>query len=99
MLARGGYCPKEHAQHAWLAAMQTEVEVGYFRLVTISTDSVLASKEWRQRLGAHLPFLVLTRQNQDARWVLDSEPQVTMARMGEAIVAAWRRREEVTSGR
>lgn len=57
MLARGGYCPKEHAQHEWLAAMQTEVEVGYCRLVTISTDSVLASKEWRQRLGAHWPFL------------------------------------------
>ncbi len=57
MLARGGYCPKEHAQHAWTAAMQGEIEVGYCRLVTISTDGVLASKEWRQRLGAHWPFL------------------------------------------
>lgn len=32
---------------------------------------------------------VFTRENVDQRWVLDSEPQVTMARMGEAIVNAW----------
>lgn len=32
---------------------------------------------------------VLTRENADQRWVLDSEPQLTMARMGEAIVKAW----------
>lgn len=57
VLARGGYCPKENWQHRWMAAMQEEVVVGYCRLVTISTDSVLASKEWRQRLGAHWPFL------------------------------------------
>lgn len=57
MLARGGYCPKEHLQHVWLAQMQTEVKVGYCRLVTISTDSQLESMEWRDRLGAHWPFL------------------------------------------
>jgi peroxiredoxin len=56
-LARGGYCPKEHAQHAWVASMQVEIEVGYSRVVTISTDGMLESKEWRQRLGAHWPFL------------------------------------------
>lgn len=32
---------------------------------------------------------VLTKENTDTRWVLDSEPQVTMARIGEAIVKAW----------
>ncbi len=32
---------------------------------------------------------VLTRENADQRWVLDAEPQLTMARMGEAIVRAW----------
>jgi alkyl hydroperoxide reductase subunit AhpC len=31
--------------------------VGYCRFITISTDSVLESKEWRDRLGAHWPFL------------------------------------------
>ena len=33
---------------------------------------------------------VLTKENADTRWVLDNEPQLLMARMGEAIVAAWR---------
>lgn len=57
VLARGGYCPKEHLQHVWMAAMEPEVQVGYCRFVTLSTDPVLASKEWRQRLGVHWPFL------------------------------------------
>ncbi len=57
MLARGGYCPKEHRQHVWMTALHPEIVVGYSRLVTISTDSILASYEWRHRLGAHWPFL------------------------------------------
>jgi peroxiredoxin len=57
VLARGGYCPKEHLQHLWMSAMEPELEVGYCRFVTISTDPVLASAEWRQRLDAHWPFL------------------------------------------
>ena len=57
MLARGGYCPKEDLQHQWLAAMQREIKVSYCRLITISTDSKMESKEWRTRLGAHWPFL------------------------------------------
>jgi beta-lactamase class A len=32
---------------------------------------------------------VLSKENADQRWVLDSEPQITLARMGEAIVKAW----------
>lgn len=32
---------------------------------------------------------VLTKDNKDQRWVLDSEPQITMARMGYAIFQAW----------
>jgi peroxiredoxin len=57
MLARGGFCPKEDLQHQWLAAMQAEIKVGYCRLITISTDTLLESLEWRTRLGAHWPFL------------------------------------------
>ena len=33
---------------------------------------------------------VLTNQNVDQRWVHDQEAELTMARMGEAIVRAWR---------
>lgn len=32
---------------------------------------------------------VMTKENQDIRWVLDTEPQLLMARMGDAIVRAW----------
>jgi beta-lactamase class A len=32
---------------------------------------------------------VFTKENQDQRWILDSEPQLTMARMGAAIARAW----------
>jgi beta-lactamase class A len=48
-------------------------------------------------LPARVVGCVLTKDNADTRWVLDSEPQLTMARMGEAIVNAWRRREDLTS--
>lgn len=57
VLARGGYCPKAHWQQVWMTRLEPEVRVGYCRFVTLSTDSVLESKEWRARLGAGWPFL------------------------------------------
>ncbi len=39
---------------------------------------------------------VLTKENVDQRWVLDNEPQLLMARMGEAIVDNWLVREQGT---
>ncbi len=44
-------------------------------------------------LSGRVVACVLTKENQDTRWVLDNEPQVTMARMGEAVVKAWAREE------
>jgi len=55
---------------------------------TGATDSVRTECTlWylRHRLIA----CVLTKENQDTRWILDSEPQLFMSRMGAAIVAAW----------
>ena len=40
-------------------------------------------------LPARVVACVLTKDNVDQRWVIDSEAQLTMARMGEAIVRAW----------
>ncbi len=37
--------------------MEPQFAVAYTRLATISTDSQLATMEWRRRLGAHWPFL------------------------------------------
>ena len=42
------------------------------------------------RLPARVVACVLTRENVDTRWLTDNEAQVTMARMGEAIVGIWR---------
>ncbi|HEY0972702.1 MAG TPA: serine hydrolase [Gemmatimonadales bacterium] len=42
------------------------------------------------RLPARVVACVLTKENQDTRWIIDNEAQVTMARMGAAIVRAWR---------
>jgi beta-lactamase class A len=32
---------------------------------------------------------VLTKENKDVRWIIDNEGNVTLARMGEAIIKAW----------
>jgi beta-lactamase class A len=40
-------------------------------------------------LPARVIACVLTKDNEDQRWVLDSEAQLTMGRMGEAVVKAW----------
>jgi peroxiredoxin len=57
VLSRGGYCPKERRQHEGLVQLERELEVGYCRLVTISTDNLLATREFRTGVGAHWPFL------------------------------------------
>jgi peroxiredoxin len=57
VLSRGGYCPKERRQHEGLVELYRELEVGYCRLVTISTDNLLETNEFRTGVGAHWPFL------------------------------------------
>ena len=43
-------------------------------------------------LQSRVVACVLTKENQDQRWLIDNEAQVTMARMGDAIARAWPRR-------
>jgi peroxiredoxin len=57
VLARGGYCPKERRQHEGLLQLHREMQVGYSRLVTISTDNLLQTNEFRTGVGAHWTFL------------------------------------------
>jgi beta-lactamase class A len=42
-------------------------------------------------LQSRVVACALTRENVDQRWVLDSEPQRTMAELGRAVVGAWPR--------
>jgi beta-lactamase class A len=48
-------------------------------------------------LQSRVVACVLTKENQDQRWLIDNEAQVTMANMGKAIVDAWPRRAAPTS--
>jgi peroxiredoxin len=57
VLSRGGYCPKDRRQAEGLIQLHHEMEVGYCRLVTISTDNLMATNENRTGVGAHWPFL------------------------------------------
>jgi peroxiredoxin len=57
VLSRGAYCPKDRRQAEGLLQLHREMEVGYCRLVTISTDSLMATNEYRTGVGAHWPFL------------------------------------------
>jgi peroxiredoxin len=57
MLSRGSFCPKDRRQLEGLAQLHREMEVGYSRLVTISTDNLLETNELRSGVAAHWPFL------------------------------------------
>src|SRR5436853_3328332 len=57
ILSRGGFCPKERRQAEGLVQLHREIEVGYCRLVTISTDNITQTNEYRSGVGAHWPFL------------------------------------------
>src|SRR6202163_4905220 len=57
VLSRGGYCPKNLRQAEGLAQLHHEMEVGYSQLVTISTDNMLTTNEYRTGVGAHWTFL------------------------------------------
>jgi peroxiredoxin len=57
VLSRGGFCPKDRRQAENLVQLHREIEVGYCRLVTISTDNLLETNEYRTGIGAHWPFL------------------------------------------
>ena len=57
VLSRGGFCPKDRRQAEGLSQLHREMEIGYCRLVTISTDNLLETNEYRTGVGAQWPFL------------------------------------------
>jgi peroxiredoxin len=57
ILSRGHYCPKDRWQHRRLVDFYPELKVGYTRIVTISTDNLLETNEFRDGVGAQWPFL------------------------------------------
>jgi peroxiredoxin len=57
VLSRGGYCPKDRRQHEGLLQLHREMQVGYCRLVTLSTDNLILTNEFRTAVGATWTFL------------------------------------------
>ncbi len=57
VLSRGSFCPKDRRQAEGLVQLHREMEVGYCRLVTISTDNLIATNEFRTGVDAHWTFL------------------------------------------
>jgi len=67
VLGRGSYCTKDRRQHEGLVQLHRELEVAYCRLVTITTDNITDTNEFRTGVGAHWPFL------SDARRVVQKD--------------------------
>jgi peroxiredoxin len=57
VLSRGGFCPKDRRQSEELLELHREMEVGYCRLITISTDNLTETNEYRSGVSAHWTFL------------------------------------------
>jgi peroxiredoxin len=57
VLSRGHFCPKDHQQHLGLAAFYPKIAVSYTQIVTISTDNILETNEFRDAVGAQWTFL------------------------------------------
>ncbi len=57
ILARGSFCPKDHQQHLELAANYSKIAVAYTSVVTISTDNLTETGEFRAQVGAQWTFL------------------------------------------
>lgn len=49
--------PKDHQQHLELAANYSKIAVGYTAVVTISTDNIVETAEFRASVGAQWTFL------------------------------------------
>jgi peroxiredoxin len=57
VLARGHYCPRDNQQHLGLVAAYPRISVAYTQIVTISTDNIIESREFRSSVGAQWTFL------------------------------------------
>src|ERR1700757_2673236 len=57
LLSRGHFCPKDHQQHLELAANYAKIAVSYTQIVTISTDNIIETMEFRASVGAQWTFL------------------------------------------
>ncbi len=79
----GGFRPKDRRQHEGLLQPHREMQVGYCRLVTISTNNVIETNEFRTAVGAGCTFL------SDPGRRLQHSPEMTQVCSAEMDHAAW----------
>jgi peroxiredoxin len=72
VLSRGGFCPKDRRQAEGLVQLHRELEASYYRLVTLRTDNITVTNEYRTGVGAHWPFL------SDAGRVVQKDPNIAL---------------------
>jgi peroxiredoxin len=57
LLSRGHFCPQDHQQHLELCANYSKIAVAHTQIVTISTDNIVETIEFRASVGAEWTFL------------------------------------------
>lgn len=58
IFSRGYFCPKDRRQmQNYVEYLQPELRVNYCKLVTVSVDDPMLTREVRDQLDAHWPFL------------------------------------------
>jgi peroxiredoxin len=57
VLSRGRFCPKDIQQHLELVEFYPKIAVAYTQLVTISTDNIIETIDFRESVGAQWTFL------------------------------------------
>jgi peroxiredoxin len=58
LLSRGHYGPPDNQQHLELVSFYSKIAVAYTQIVTISTDSIVETNEFRDSVGAQWAFLL-----------------------------------------
>jgi hypothetical protein len=71
VLSHGSFCPKDRRQAEGRLVLHREIGVGYCQLITISTDNISETNEYRGGVGAHWPFL------SDAGWIIPKDVGIT----------------------
>ena len=76
VLSRGGYCPKDRRQAELLVQFHREMEVGYCRLVTISTDNITLTNEYRSGRGRPLAISLRCRTSRSKEILISSNTRI-----------------------
>ena len=76
----------EHTDHVEMMQRYLGGRRAAYKTGSVERTRTECSLWW---LPARVVACVMTRENEDRRWVIDTEAHITMGRLAEAIVAAW----------